>query len=199
VLQVDRLSLSRGDRVLFAGLSLTLQPGELLHVRGANGCGKTSLLEALAGLRSVSEGAIRHQPNALAQHWIGHRNALSLSLSPLENLEFWAGLNGADGGAAGDALAALGLKPGASRRPVRTLSAGQKRRSALARVLVQSRPLWLLDEPLDGLDAEGIALIAELLGRHLQDGGGVVMTSHQPLPSGLPRVRELLLDQAATP
>ncbi len=181
--------------MLFTGLNLALQPGQLLHVRGRNGCGKTTLLEVLAGLRRSSAGVVHSTPDDLARHWIGHRNALSLSLSPQENLEFWAGLNGAGRSGVSDALAAVGLKPAVRRRPVRVLSAGQKRRSALARLLLQSRPLWLLDEPLDGLDADGIALIAELLRTHLDRGGGVVMTSHQPLPTGLPVVRELALDQ----
>ncbi|WP_370304986.1 heme ABC exporter ATP-binding protein CcmA [Sinimarinibacterium flocculans] len=199
MLQIDRLSIGRGDRVLFAGLSVALQPGELLHVRGANGCGKTSLLEAIAGLRRCAQGGIRSTPDELARHWIGHRNALSPSLTPRENLQFWAGLNGADAGAADEVLTAVGLGAGVRRRAVRALSAGQKRRSALARLLLQPRPLWLLDEPLDGLDADGIALIAGLLRDHLHGGGGVIMTSHQPLPAGLPAVRELALDRAGQP
>ena len=199
LLQLDRLSVSRGDRVLFTGLSLALRPGELLHVRGANGCGKTSLLEVLAGLRRSTAGDVCGEPDPLPRHWIGHRNALSPSLTPQENLEFWAGLNGADPAKAGDALAAVGLAAGVRRRPARVLSAGQKRRSALARLLIQSRPLWLLDEPLDGLDADGIALVAGLLRRHLHGGGAVVMTSHQPLPPDLPTVRELALDRLCEP
>ncbi|WP_352888092.1 heme ABC exporter ATP-binding protein CcmA [Sinimarinibacterium thermocellulolyticum] len=195
MLKIDRLSLSRGDRVLFSGLSLSLSAGELLHVRGANGCGKTSLLEALAGLRRVASGVIRTQPDPLPLHWIGHRNALSASLSPLQNLEFWAGLHGADAAAADAALAAVGLKPAVRKRAVRSLSAGQKRRCALARLLLQVRALWLLDEPLDGLDADGIALMADLLRAHLDGGGLVVMTSHQMLPAALPGVRELALDR----
>lgn len=198
MLQIDCLSVSRGDRVLFTDLSFALLPGELLHVRGRNGCGKTTLLEVLAGLRRNTDGTVHYTPGDLPRHWIGHRNALSPSLSPQESLEFWAGLNGADRSGVGDALAAVGLMPAVRRRPARVLSAGQKRRSALARLLLQARPLWLLDEPLDGLDADGIALIAGLLRAHLQGGGGVVMTSHQALPAGLSRVRELVLDRMET-
>ncbi len=191
---LDRLSVSRGDRVLFSGLGATLGQGELLHLRGANGCGKTSLLEVLAGLRRPADGAVRVDGPDLPRHWIGHRNALAMSLSPLENLAFWARLNGADPQQAGPALERLGLRGAVCKRPVRMLSAGQKRRSALARLVLAPRPLWLLDEPLDGLDVDGIDLIASLLDVHLRGGGAVVMTSHQSLPAGLPGVRVLALD-----
>jgi heme exporter protein A len=117
----------------------------------------------------------------------------------LENLRFWAQLNGGDPQRARDALERMGLSAGVCRRHTRVLSAGQKRRSALARLLLVPRPLWLLDEPLDGLDAGGIALVADLLATHLRDGGAVVMTSHQPLPAGLPGVRTLALDRLQEP
>ncbi len=196
-LQIEQLCVKRSDRVLVSGLSFALGAGELLHLRGANGCGKTSLLEVIAGLRPVEQGAIRRDPEALALHWIGHRNALALHLSAIENLQFWCGLNGADGRQVGAALEQLRVPPGARRRPVRTLSAGQKRRSALARLLLAPRPLWLLDEPLDGLDRDGIAVFTQMLATHLRGGGMVLMTSHQPLPDGLPAVRELELVREA--
>jgi heme exporter protein A len=194
VLHIDGVSVSRGERVLFEGLSVTLGSGELLHLRGANGCGKTSLLEVLAGLRRPATGRVRTAGQDLPRHWIGHRNALAAALSPLENLAFWAQRNGADPQLAASALERLGLRGPVCRRPARILSAGQKRRSALARLVLAPRPLWLLDEPLDGLDVDGIGLTAELLDAHLRGGGAVVMTSHQPLPSGLQGVRVLALD-----
>lgn len=179
--------------MLVSGLSFALDAGELLHLRGANGTGKTSLLEILAGLRHAASGTIATAPAELGVHWIGHRNALSPQLNAIENLQFWCGINGADATQALPALQRIGVPGGACRRPVRTLSAGQKRRSALARLLLASRPLWLLDEPLDGLDRDGIALFADLLASHLRGGGMVVMTSHQALPAGLPSVREVEL------
>lgn len=192
LLSVDQLSLRRGDRVLAEGLSLDLAPGELVHLRGANGVGKTSLLETLAGLRRTVQGVIHGPAAELPPHWLGHRNGLNLNLSPLENLEWWCGLNGAAASAAEPALARLGLAPRTRHRPCRSLSAGQKRRTALARLAVQQRPLWLLDEPLDGLDAAGLRLFAELMSAHLAQGGGAIVTSHQPLPEGL-RARDWVL------
>ncbi|MEQ1438303.1 heme ABC exporter ATP-binding protein CcmA [Fontimonas sp. SYSU GA230001] len=198
-LQINQLCVNRGDRVLLSDLSFALCAGELLHLRGANGTGKTTLLEVLAGLRRAGSGRIATEPAELGRHWIGHRNALSPPLSAVENLQFWCGLNGADASGVGPALDRLGVPSGARRRPVRTLSAGQKRRSALARLLLAPRPMWLLDEPLDGLDGGGIALFADLLAAHLRSGGMVVMTSHQALPAGLPGVRALDLQGMRRP
>lgn len=195
-LLIDQLRVIRGDRVLVPDLTFRLGAGELLHLRGANGSGKTSVLEMLAGLRRSDEGGIRSEPADLPRHWIGHRNALAPQLSALESLRFWCGLNGVDAAAAPAALAQMQLRPGTCRRPVRTLSAGQKRRAALARLLLARRPLWLLDEPLDGLDRDGIDLFAGLLAQQLHGGGMVVVTSHQPLPAGLPSVREIELGAA---
>ncbi|HSW13913.1 MAG TPA: heme ABC exporter ATP-binding protein CcmA [Solimonas sp.] len=186
------LALRRGPRLLFEGLELQLAPGEVLHLQGANGAGKTSLLETLAGLRRAAEGAIDGRPEAGGLHWLGHRNALNLNLSVLENLEFWCGLNGVEPAACLPALERVGLAR-LRHRLVRTLSAGQKRRAALARLLVSLRPLWLLDEPLDGLDRQGLELFAQLLAEHAARGGMAVVTSHQPLPPGLSGVRSLVL------
>ncbi|MFA5938818.1 MAG: heme ABC exporter ATP-binding protein CcmA [Sinimarinibacterium sp.] len=196
-LQIDQLCVMRGDRVLVSGLSFALEAGELLHLRGANGTGKTSLLEILAGLRHPASGSIASEAAEQGVHWVGHRNALSPQLSAVENLQFWCGVNGEDPARAVPALERMGVPAGACRRPVRTLSAGQKRRGALARLLLASRPLWLLDEPLDGLDRDGIALFADLLAVHLRGDGMVVMTSHQALPGGLPSVREIELQPPA--
>ncbi len=191
MLRVDQLSVSRADRPLISGLDLHVAAGELLHLRGANGCGKTSVLEVIAGLREAESGTVTTTPDPLPRHWIGHRNALALQLSAIENLEFWCGLNGVPLDRVKPALERMAVPVAARRRAVRTLSAGQKRRSAIARLLLIQRPLWLLDEPLDGLDVDGIALVADLLREHLEQGGGVIMTSHQPLPATLPRVRTL--------
>lgn len=179
LLRTENLSLGRGDRVLVDGLSFAVLPGTLLHLRGRNGIGKTSLLEVLAGLRKPVAGDIRHADQNL--HWLGHRNALNGDLSVQENLRFWCALQGIGTVTIEPALDRLGLAR-LRHRLCRSLSAGQKRRAALARLLVARRRMWLLDEPLSALDAEGLQRFSEILVEHLDSGGGVVVTSHQPLP-----------------
>lgn len=191
ILTASQLSVTRGERLLFADLSFALDAGEVLHLRGRNGAGKTSLLEVLGGLRQAAAGVLR-APEAGNLHWLGHRNALNPALSPLDNLAFWCGLNDLPEHGIAAALERCGVAK-LRHRPCRSLSAGQKRRTALVRLLLVRRPLWLLDEPLDGLDTQGLALFADLLTEHLQAGGSAIVTSHQPLPQGLPRVRVLEL------
>lgn len=192
ILEVKALTVSRGNRPLVGDLSFALDSGEVIHLRGSNGAGKTSLLEVLSGLRTAAAGAISPEPEGGRLHWLGHKNALNLALTPVENLEFWCGLNGVPVQGLVPVLERLGVAK-VRHRPCRTLSAGQKRRSALARLLLDRRPLWLLDEPLDGLDAQGLELFADLLKAHLINGGAAIITSHQPLPAGVPGVRELRL------
>jgi heme exporter protein A len=180
-LRVEKLAIVRGDRTLVDGLSFGVAPGEVLHLQGRNGAGKTSLLETLSGLRPPAGGRIEGLPEASAQHWLGHKNALNPVLTPVENLRFWCALHG--GVAENDvdaALSRVGLKA-QRRRSCGQLSTGQRRRAALARLIAVRRPWWFLDEPLAGLDAAGLSLFAELLDEHLAQGGATVITSHQPL------------------
>lgn len=180
------LTVGRGDRVLLSGLDFTVNPGDVLHLRGRNGAGKSSLIEVLCGLRRQESGEL-DTPPVKQFHWIGHRNALNADLGIAENLSSWCAINGVEPSAIPSALERLGLSRLRS-RPVRTLSAGQKRRAALARLLLVRRPLWLLDEPLSGLDTDGLVLLGQMMNEHLAGDGGIVVTSHQSLPGRLPRV-----------
>jgi len=190
LLQTESLSVGRGDRVLFSGLTFAVAAGELVHLRGRNGAGKTSLLEVLAGLRAAVSGTVARPAGGL--HWLGHKNALNGDLSVYENLGFWCALQNCDPSPIAAALERLGLAR-LRHRPSRTLSAGQKRRAALARLLIAPRPLWLLDEPLAALDVEGLAYVGRMLDEHLRGGGGALVTSHQALPVDATHVQILEL------
>lgn len=173
------LACRRGDRVLFAGLSLQVMPGEALHIRGANGIGKSSLLRILAGLLPEYAGTVERD-GAVAL--LDERPALD-PLLPLGNaLHFWESLDGH----APD-LAPFGLTDLLD-VPVRYLSTGQKKRAAMARLLGQDAPIWLLDEPLNGLDQNAVALVERLAADHCATGGICVIASHQPftLPAAKP-------------
>jgi heme exporter protein A len=191
-LLVRDLEVMRGDRVIVAGLSLSLAPGEVLHLEGRNGAGKTSVLEVLCGFRRASAGRIEQAPAPEHRHWLGHRNALNLALSPLENLQFWAGLNGVTLADPEAAFERVGLRQQRHRACGR-LSTGQKRRAALVRLVAVQRPWWFLDEPLAGLDREGLEIFGALLGAHVAAGGAALVTSHQPLPGAPAGLRSLSL------
>jgi heme exporter protein A len=193
-LEAEGLAVMRGDHMVVKAVSLRVAAGQWLHLQGANGAGKTSLLEVLCGLRRAAAGRIAGQPPPERLHWLGHRNGLNGTLTPLENLRFWCRLHGVEIAEVPLALARVGLA-GQQDMPVRALSTGQRRRAALARLLVQARGWWFLDEPLAGLDDGGSQLVAELLAEHLHAGGAAVVTSHQPLPSSarLPPARVLPL------
>lgn len=192
-LQLDNLACTRGSRQLFGGLSLTVKPGELLRVRGANGAGKTSLLRMLCGLLLPTSGQVlwhgkplSAQRDRLGQDlmYLGHAAALKDELSPLENLFDACALGGhiPTLTAALAALEGAGLRSHA-RTPARRLSQGQRRRSALARLaLSQNAPLWILDEPFNALDIAANAWLTGLIEGHLKNAGMVVLTSHQDMP-----------------
>jgi heme exporter protein A len=172
----------RGERILFAGLNLAVFAGQVVWVRGANGQGKTSLLRLLAGLARPEAGSVEHL-GGVERVYVGHSNALKDDLTVAESLMFLSRLHGFDTDAAAHAaaLTRFGLH---SRRnaPVRTLSQGQRRRVALARLcLAPATALWLLDEPFDALDAEGVEALNRLLAEHAARGGCVLLTSHVPL------------------
>jgi heme exporter protein A len=187
-LAIEDLTLARGDRRLFEGLCVTLAAGEAVALTGANGAGKTSLLRAVAGLLAPAAGAIRFEGEAGALdadearagglHLLGHHDGLKTARTAGEELGFWARWQGGDPHAATEALhlaPLLGLE-------VRKLSAGQRRRVALARLLCAPRPLWLLDEPFAPLDAAQRTRFGALMADHLAGGGMVLAAVHDPLP-----------------
>ena len=192
LLKFDNLAIARGDQVLLRGVSGAVGPGEILHVRGANGIGKTSLLEVLAGLRKPEDGTIEREVEPEACHWVGHRNALNMALSPYENLRFWCDLQEVSAETVRGALREFDLQRVAD-QPCRQLSAGQKRRAALARLATARRTLWFLDEPLSALDENGVKRWLGLLREHQQQGGAAVITSHQPLAEQVPGLRSMEL------
>jgi heme exporter protein A len=182
-LSTENLACRRGDRVLFAGLSFALGAGEALQLAGPNGIGKSSLIRILAGLALPYAGQVaRHGTAAL----VDERHALDPAAPLSKALDFWARI---DGGAA--PLEQLGLERLAD-VPVRYLSTGQKKRAALARLLAQNAAIWLLDEPLNGLDTAACALVESLTAQHCAKGGIAIIASHQPF--ALPALR--LLDMA---
>lgn len=184
------IACRRGDRLLFRGFSADLDPGEALHVTGPNGCGKSSLLRILAGLLRAEAGSVAREGQV---GLVEERTALAENRTLGEALTFWQRL---DGGAAQSehALNVLGLKH-LRDIPVRYLSTGQRKRAALARLVRQDAAIWLLDEPLNGLDGEGMAAILRLVGSHRDRGGICVIASHLPLD--LPGLRRCDLPRYA--
>ncbi len=178
LLRFDEVSLRRGGRLLFEDLSLELGPGETLQIAGPNGSGKSSLIRLAAGLLRAERGSIDRAQLALADEHV----ALDRELPLTRALGFWAG-------AAGPAMAALGLAELVD-VPVRLLSSGQLKRATLARAAASGAPLWLLDEPTNGLDADGFSNLVELIDAHTATGGAVVAASHVQLPGDW-RVLEL--------
>ncbi len=200
-LAVDDIHVWRGDRHVLKGVSLELEAGELLHVWGPNGAGKSTLLRVICGLLRPEQGRVRwagepiaDDPAAyqLALAYASHEPALKADFTALENLRFAVGLKRrvADTELRA-ALAQTGVAACAD-LPARVLSAGQRRRVALARVLAVRAPLWLLDEPYSNLDASGAELLSRLLEQHLDGGGSALIVAHQTLVLGRP-VRRLEL------
>ncbi|MDF0584872.1 heme ABC exporter ATP-binding protein CcmA [Bradyrhizobium yuanmingense] len=176
----------RGGREVFAGLDFAAGSGEAVAVMGRNGSGKTSLLRLIAGLLVPAGGTIALKGGdgelTLAEqcHYLGHRDALKPALSVAENLTFWADFLGGERFDAAESLAKVGLDH-ATHLPAGFLSAGQRRRLSLARLLTVRRPVWLLDEPTNALDVAGQDMFAGLMREHLAAGGMIVAATHAPL------------------
>jgi heme exporter protein A len=192
----DNLACIRGGREVFAGLNFSLSGSEALVVTGRNGAGKSSLLRMIAGLICISGGHLAltggEDDASLAEqaHYLGHQDAIKPSLSVGENLQFWADYLEGHRGEIGPALQAVDLAALAD-LPAAYLSAGQRRRLSIARLVAVKRPLWLLDEPTSALDAPSQKRLAELMRGHLAGGGMIVAAAHGPI--GLERARELVM------
>lgn len=182
VLRADSVACRRGGRTVFTNVSLSVQPGAALLVAGPNGVGKSSLLKLLAGTLRPETGTIQ-RPERVA--YLGHDNALKPMLNVAENLLFWSGLAASSRHEAEErtlaAVRAVGIAP-LWDVPARLLSSGQKRRTALARVLASGARLWLLDEPTVGLDVASVERLGPVFAEHRARGGMIVATSHTPLP-----------------
>ena len=193
-LHVDGLACARGGVPLLEGVSFALSPGQALVLRGPNGCGKTTLLRCIAGLQPVTKGRISCDPEAIA--YAAHADGIKATLSVAENLSFWADIYGT--GRIDAALDQMNLRA-LSNRAAQNLSAGQKRRLGLARLLVTGRVIWVLDEPTVSLDTASVALFADVVRAHLAAGGMALIATHIDL--GLPEARQLELSahKAALP
>jgi heme exporter protein A len=195
-LDARAISLQRGGIPLIEDLSLKVQPGEAVVLLGRNGVGKTTFLRALAGVLRPAQGEVLYGDEparaAAARHcaFLGHENALKPDETPRQSLRFWSQLSGQRGDIKA-ALTAMGLAALAD-RPARRLSQGQKRRAALARLLVLERPVWLLDEPAAPLDADGRQRLSDIVTAHRQRGGMVIAATHQALDWPDAQTRELV-------
>jgi heme exporter protein A len=203
MLEVVDLECRRGDRRLFAGLSFHVDVGTLIHVRGRNGSGKTTLLRAICGLLLPEAGEIRWRGEGIRAlgddyHadllYLGHLNGIKSDLSGLENLRVAATLDGddADEDRLWRALEQMGLA-GFEDLPTKVLSQGQKKRVALARLVVSKAPLWILDEPFTALDVDAVDLLQVLIAQHIAEDGMVVLTTHQEVPLTSGQIRRLHL------
>lgn len=170
---VENLSCARGGLPVLQGVHFTLRPGQALILRGPNGSGKTTLLRTVAGLQPALAGTVRGATDSIA--YGAHADGLKVTLSVAENLQFWAGVYGAGGIEA--AIGAFDLA-GLIERPAQNLSAGQKRRLGLARLLVTGRPIWVLDEPTVSLDRASVTMFADAVRGHLAAGGSALIASH---------------------
>jgi heme exporter protein A len=198
-LDVENLACDRGERRIFSDVSFTLGPGDALVITGRNGAGKSTLLDLLAGRLTPASGVVRlteagEQTLPECLHYVGHRDALKAALTSEENLDFARDFLGDHALSSREALEAVGLVH-AARLPVAYLSAGQRRRIALARLLVAHRPIWLLDEPTSALDAASQETLLRLMEEHRERGGIIIATTHAPL--ALRNANEIRIERSA--
>ena len=204
LLETTDLSCSRGDRLLFKGLAISIGAGEVVQIHGPNGSGKTTLLRILCGLQPPTGGHIRWRgrdvspgaPELRADvQYIGHAGGVKLDLTPRENIDVAIALGaGQTGITAGAALSRLEIDKFGD-APLRTLSAGQRQRVALARLLTCAGALWVLDEPFTALDTGGVAIVDTMLHAHAESGGAAVITSHHPVALGQVTPRLVRIDK----
>lgn len=201
-LEARHLRCRRGPKTLFKDISFSLDGGKLLLVEGPNGAGKTTLLKLLSGLRHPDKGEILwHGESIRSAHshfnrqlaWLGHQNPLKEDQTAFENLSMLGAIRSRNQRCAYDALGAVNLGK-VKHKPVKTFSAGMKRRLALASLLIADTPLWILDEPQAALDKAGIALYEKLATEHLEQGGMIVMTSHHDVAIDARYIQRLNLE-----
>ncbi|RZA13386.1 MAG: heme ABC exporter ATP-binding protein CcmA [Lysobacteraceae bacterium] len=205
LLDVRGLVFSRDEAPVFGPLDFVVDAHEALLVQGANGAGKTSLLRVLAGLLRPDAGSIAidgrpSRPGSRARHiaYLGHLPGLKADLGALQNLDFLCGLHGQRATQAPEAAMATTGLAGYEDAPLRTLSAGQKKRLGLARLWLSPAPLWLLDEPYANLDLDGINLVNRMVQAHLHEGGAALITTHGAYAAPPVRTRLLELSRPAT-
>jgi heme exporter protein A len=200
-LEALNLACIRDDRLLFENLSFSIEAGQAIILEGRNGTGKTTLLRMLCGLRRPDAGEIHWQGESIERNavdfyrhmaFVGHADGVKRELTAIENLRLLQTLCGKGNMSIHAALATVKLV-GFEDVPVHYLSAGQRRRAALARLLVTDARLWVLDEPFTSLDRDGIRLVEELMDRHLADGGSMVMTSHHEVNLSAPNTQRINL------
>lgn len=203
MLEVKNLTAIRDERILFESLSFEIHAGELVQIEGRNGTGKTTLLRIIAGLGECESGEILWQQSKIQSDresyhqdllFLGHQTGIKRELTALENLRFYLAVHQqvVDEPAIFQALTKVGLA-GREDMPVAQLSAGQQRRVALARLWLSQKPLWILDEPLTAIDKQGVSVLEALFLSHAQQGGIVILTTHQDMFADNPKLRKIRL------
>ncbi|ENM3763946.1 cytochrome c biogenesis heme-transporting ATPase CcmA [Vibrio cholerae] len=203
MLEVKNLTAIRDERILFESLSFEIHAGELVQIEGRNGTGKTTLLRIIAGLGECECGEILWQRSKIQSDresyhqdllFLGHQTGIKRELTALENLRFYLAVHQqtVDDPAIFEALTKVGLA-GREDVPVAQLSAGQQRRVALARLWLSKKPLWILDEPLTAIDKQGVSVLEALFLSHAQQGGIVILTTHQDMFADNPKLRKIRL------
>lgn len=192
LIALEDVAIRRGGRIVVEGVTLAIETGDCCILRGANGSGKSSLLRAIAGFAAPAAGRItRNLPAGAA--FLGHADGVKAALTGAENLRFWSALYAAPHSAADAAVAALGVGAFIG-QPAGAMSAGQRRRLALCRVVMSGRDLWILDEPTAGMDAGSIAGVLALIAAHRGNGGAAIVATHEPLD--IPAARTMTLSGA---